>query len=81
MNNKKTFLSTFIALIFTSGLAQAELKPLEDKELSEIEGQSGITIDLEFKLQIGELVWKDEDQGSLIVQGIRIGGHGLKKDK
>lgn len=53
--------------------ASAELKELNDEALSEVEGQAGVTIDIEFELSIGEIAWMDG--GSVVAQGIRIGGN------
>ena len=41
--------------------------------MSEVKGQAGITIDIELKLSIGEYAYKDG--GSILVQGVRIGGN------
>ena len=81
MKNKMSSIMPAVVFSLASGIASAELKPLDDKELSEIEGQAGITIDLEVQLEIGEMMWKDGDGGSLVVQGMRLGGNGMKKKK
>lgn len=59
------------AVAFASAAVQAELKELDDSAMSKVEGQKGITIDLEFKLSIGEIAWRDS--GYTVVQGLRIG--------
>ena len=46
-------LSLVIALM--CNFAFAELKELEDEKLDELRGKEGITIDLAFKLSIGEI--------------------------
>ncbi|MFT7373520.1 MAG: hypothetical protein ACI9T9_002220 [Oleiphilaceae bacterium] len=51
----------------------AELELLDDENLSHVKGQAGITIDIELELSIGEFAYKDG--GSILVQGVRIGGN------
>lgn len=60
-------------LLLSSTLLFAELKELNDDDLSEVKGQAGVTIDIEYQLYIGEIAWMDG--GSLVAQGIRIGGN------
>lgn len=68
---QKRVLTTVLLVI--SSLSQAELRELDDAELEKLVGQAGVTIDLEIKLDIGELVFRDG--GSFVVQGIHIGAN------
>lgn len=52
---------------------QADFRPLDDGAMSQVTGQTGVTIEMETKLDIGRLYWQDE--GSLNVDGIRLSGH------
>ena len=54
---------TLLAMILFSmvSFAYAELEVLDDKTLDEQKGQAGITIDLEFKMSIGEIAHKYGD--------------------
>lgn len=54
--------------------AQADLKPIDDAQMGNITGQSGVTIELETKVNIGEFRYTDE--GSLAIKDISIGGAG-----
>lgn len=51
----------YLSLLLPFSFAQAELEALDDKTLDEQKGQAGITIDLEFKLSIGEIAYQDAD--------------------
>ncbi|GFS20585.1 hypothetical protein ElyMa_005060300 [Elysia marginata] len=50
--------------------AQAELKALEDEAMSEMTGQSGITVEIEMKATVGEVKYTDE--GSITLEGITL---------
>jgi hypothetical protein len=63
----------------TSMAAQAELEQLDDKKMSDIKGQAGITIDIEVALSIGEYAYKDG--GSILVQGVSLGGNTNLSDR
>lgn len=52
----------------------AELRTLDDQSLSAVSGQSGITIELEAKIEIGEIAY--QDQGFLLVRDLFLGGVG-----
>lgn len=68
-------LNTPLLVVLVSGLpvaAQAELQALNDNAMGGITGQSGITIELEAQLSIGELRY--EDEGSLAISNIFVGG-------
>ena len=69
---KKLALVAAIAAPMTSVHA---LEALDDSVLSDMTGQSGVTIDLETKVSIGSVTWLDTDQGgSVSMRGITIGG-------
>jgi len=58
-------LTLLLLAFFNSTNAFAELKELDDKKLEDMKGQAGITIDLEFKLEIGQIAWIFNSDGSL----------------
>ena len=66
----KIALATVILMM--SAQTQAELELLDDEKMSDIKAQSGITIDIELELSVGEFAFKDG--GSILVQGLHIGG-------
>jgi hypothetical protein len=51
-----------LAMIFLFQPAFAELQELEDDKLEQLHGKEGITIDLSYKLSIGEIAWQFRDQ-------------------
>ncbi|MGF2733794.1 DUF6160 family protein [Marinobacter sp. DUT-1] len=53
-------------------LSLAEFRALDDRSLSTVTGQSGVTIELETRLTMDSLTWTDE--GSLSVNGVRLSG-------
>lgn len=55
--------------------AFAELQLLDDAGLQSVTGQSGITIDVESQWEIGEFAYQDD--GFLVIQGIRMGGNAM----
>ncbi len=61
-----------VALCLFSQFSYAELQVLEDEQMSGLTGQSGLTIDIDMAVEIGEFMYKDA--GSIVMQGIRIGG-------
>ena len=67
---KKIALAAAIASVSLG--AQAELQALDDSAMGNVTGQSGVTIELETKVSIGEFVYTDE--GSFAVKDIVIGG-------
>ncbi len=77
--NKKSLLALGIML---PALSSAEIRPIDDSALSEVTGQAGITIELETKIDIGEVVYTDVNSGaagelgggSLSIQNVSIGG-------
>jgi len=70
--NKLVLVSAIAAI---SAGAQAELKALDDSAMGELTGQAGLTIDIETKYTIGEFAYKDG--GSILFQGISLGGGAL----
>ena len=51
----------------------ADFRPLDDSTLGNVTGQTGVTIEMETKVEMDRLSWTDE--GSLNVDGIRLSGH------
>lgn len=51
-----------LGIILLSNFAFAELQELEDDKLDELRGKEGITIDLAFKLSIGEIAFDFNDR-------------------
>jgi len=61
-----------VCLCLTYQMAHAELELLDDSHMSDLTGQSGLTIDIDMGVEIGEFMYKDG--GSIVMQGIRVGG-------
>ncbi len=82
MRSRQSILSLLVWLLYAQ-LSFAELKELEDEKLKELHGKEGITIDLSFKLSIGEIMvdfrdrelTKDERQRSIAPPPPRIEYH------
>ncbi|KZY29707.1 MULTISPECIES: DUF6160 family protein [unclassified Oleiphilus] len=53
-----------LSLLALSSFSSAELKELDDQSLEEQKGQAGITIDIEYKLSIGQILYKFGDSGN-----------------
>lgn len=51
--------------------AQAEMKALDDDFLSDVSGQSGLTLDLEANVSVGEVAYFEDDNG-IALQGVRL---------
>lgn len=68
--NTKVILVSVLCL--TSQLSVAEMKLIDDAELSNVSGQKGLTIDIDMGIEIGEFMY--QDGGSIVMQGIRLGG-------
>ena len=66
----KIVLASAVAAISAGALA--ELKALNDSDMSQLTGQAGLTIDIETKWTIGEFAYKDG--GSVLFQGLSMGG-------
>lgn len=69
-NLRRSILAVVVAAL--PMIAPAELKVLDDSTLAAAIGQSGITIELETKIDIGEIKYTDE--GSLSLQTVSLGG-------
>jgi len=77
--NKKALMALSLMV---PAVAMAEIQPIGDAELGDITGQAGITIELETKVDIGEVIYTDTNSGavgeigggSLSMQTISIGG-------
>lgn len=54
------------------GAVFAEISPLADEDLGGITGQSGISIDLSAKVEIGQIAYKDE--GYIVIDDVVLGG-------
>jgi hypothetical protein len=71
---KKIALVTAISAISASASA-AEPEMLDDNTLKNIDGQAGISIDVETQWEIGEFAYRDA--GYLLIQGFRLGGNSM----
>ncbi|MFD2228697.1 DUF6160 family protein [Alkalimarinus sediminis] len=79
--NKKTMVALSMMLPVA---AMAEIRPIDDLELGEVTGQAGISIELETKVDIGEVLYTDTPSvagsanmiggGSLSMKNVSIGG-------
>jgi len=69
--NKKLISVVSVFWLFSQS-AFAEMKQIDDSDLSEVTGQAGLTIDIEMGIEIGEFMYKDG--GSIVMQGLRFGG-------
>jgi len=58
--------------------ANAELTALNDSTMSNLTGQAGVTIELQTKIDIGNVVYTDE--GSLNLAGVHVGGGAITTD-
>ncbi|MCK7548557.1 DUF6160 family protein [Marinobacter koreensis] len=67
---KKLTLATAIAA--APFAANAELKAMNDIAMGDVTGQSGVTIELSTKVDIGEVAYQDD--GFLAISGLSIGG-------
>ena len=68
-------LRRFFTLSLTASLSlpvMADFRPLDDSTLGNVTGQTGVTIEMETKIEMDRLSWTDE--GSLNVNGIRLSG-------
>jgi hypothetical protein len=74
---KNKFIPAFLSLsagllAAMSGSVNAELTMLEDKDLSQVSGRAGLTIDLETKWSVEEVAY--QDAGYFLFQDLRLGG-------
>ena len=60
-----------IVLLLLSNYAFSEMQALDDEVMSSVSGQSGLTLDLETKTEIGELAYFDDGKG-IALQGLRM---------
>jgi hypothetical protein len=67
---KKLTLATAIAA--APFAANAELKAMNDTAMGDVTGQSGVTIELSTKVDVGEVAYQDD--GFLAISGLSIGG-------
>lgn len=61
-----------LVIVSTSMPLHADVKPLSDQQLGDISGQTGVTLELETKVDIGQLKYTDE--GSLNIDDITLEG-------
>lgn len=64
-------LKILTALVLLSKGTFAEMQALDDEVMSSVSGQSGLTLDLEMKTEIGELAYFDDGKG-IALQGLRL---------
>ena len=69
--NKK-IISVVSVFWLSSHSVFAEMRQINDSDLSDVTGQAGLTIDIAMGIEIGEFMYKDA--GSIVVQGMRLGG-------
>ncbi|UZE95849.1 DUF6160 family protein [Alkalimarinus alittae] len=68
---KKKALLLGLSCSLLSPLISAELTKLDDEILSAVSGQSGISLDIDLKAEIGEIAYFDDGAG-IAIQGIKI---------
>ena len=71
---KKIALAAAISAI-SAAASSAEPEMLDDEALKKVDGQAGITIDVETQWEIGEFAYRDA--GYLLIQGVRLGGNSM----
>lgn len=71
---KKIALAAAISAI-SAAASSAEPEMLDDEALKKVDGQAGITIDVETQWEIGEFAY--QDGGYLLIQGVRLGGNSM----
>ncbi|TVP58182.1 MAG: hypothetical protein EA349_04920 [Halomonadaceae bacterium] len=69
---KKLALASAIAAV--PFVAQAGMQPMNDMEMGNITGQAGVTIELEAALTIDQIAYNQGNNGSFLVDDIRVGG-------
>lgn len=69
---KKIALCSAVALAPLA--ANADMKALNDSDMSSVTGQAGVTIDLSASVDIAEIAYKD--QGYLAISGVSLAGQG-----
>ncbi|PAU81054.1 hypothetical protein CK501_05685 [Halovibrio salipaludis] len=77
MTMKKSLLALSVASLPMA--ATADLQPMNDQDMGNVTGQQGVTIELSTAATIDQVEYSqstaDADTGSLLIDGIRIGGH------
>jgi hypothetical protein len=66
---KKAKFLTILAVLSYS--VHAEMQALDDEVMSSVSGQSGLTLDLEMKTEIGELAYFEDGKG-IALQGLKL---------
>ncbi|WP_250656520.1 DUF6160 family protein [Alkalimarinus coralli] len=69
MNNKALVLGLSCSLLSSSLFA--EMMQLDDEVMSGVSGQSGITLDMDLHVEVGEIAYFDDGAG-IAIQGVRI---------
>ena len=64
--------TAFLVAVALPSLALGELRSLDESSMAMVSGQSGITVEFDAQIDIGEIVYTDE--GSLAVTDIFLGG-------
>lgn len=72
MNTKNIISAVSVLWLSSSQLALAEMKMIDDGQLSNVTGQQGLTIDIDMAIEVGEFMY--QDGGSIVMQGLRLGG-------
>ena len=62
-----------------SGVAHGDMQSLDDKAMSQVQGQSGITLEMDLKLSADRLSYYDDGQG-VHVHGLQIGSSEIAGD-
>lgn len=65
---------TLVAAAALPLTAEAEIRAMDDQALGQVTGQSGVTIELETNVDVGQFTWTDE--GSLSVNNLSLSGQG-----
>ncbi|MDO3722351.1 DUF6160 family protein [Marinobacter sp. chi1] len=76
VNSKKQIVLIFISL--SASVAYGDLAPITDNELSNVTGQSGLTVAYSGRTTLGQ--FRFEQLGSYQVDGITMGGAGVTAD-
>ena len=77
MTMKKSLLALSVASLPMA--ASADLQPMNEQDMGNVTGQQGVTIELSTAATIDQVEYSqstaDADPGSVLMNGIRIGGH------
>ncbi|MFV8572643.1 DUF6160 family protein [Marinobacter sp. SBS5] len=63
---------TTVCMLVITGLAQADMQSLDDRALAEVQGQSGITLEMDLSMSADRLSYYDDGKG-VHIEGIKIG--------